>query len=74
MDLVQVGHFEQLLRRIAALTRAPMSVFRAVTMPSNGATMFLKDSIASSRFTLALAASDVAFVAVAASVLSSAAC
>jgi hypothetical protein len=51
-----------------------MSVLRAVTTPSNGATIFLKPSIASNRFTLALAASIVAFVAAAPPFLSSAVC
>src|SRR6202043_853728 len=38
---------------LPALIRAPMSVLRFVTTPSNGATMVLKDSIASSCRTLA---------------------
>jgi hypothetical protein len=71
---VQVGNLEQLCPALPALIRAPMSVLRAVTIPSNGATMFLKPSIASNRFTLAAAASIVAFVAAAAPVLSSAVC
>ena len=51
-----------------------MSVLRAVTMPSNGATMFLKEVIASSRFTLALAESIAALVEAALPFLSSAIC
>src|SRR3984893_19310617 len=59
---------------LPALIRAPMSVLRAVTMPSNGATMLLKDSVASNRFTLAVAASIVAFIAAELPFLSSAVC
>jgi hypothetical protein len=59
---------------LPGLIRAPISVLGVVTMPSNGATMLLKGSIAPNRSALAFAESIAAFVAAALPFLSSAAC
>ncbi len=75
-QLVRVGDPEQLRSRRSdpALINAPMSVLRAVTTPSNGATTRLNDSKSRSRDTLAAADSAAAFFAAASPAFSSASC